>query len=79
MIPSHIKNKILEKATSLQQFGMNDLTWNKEEAKLLITSLLTDNIGILGGSVYKIDSNHVVPLYDNWYCNLERNETNCVF
>jgi len=79
MIPDHIKNKILEKVTSIQQFGMNDLTWDKEEAKTLITSLMPDNIGILGGSVYKIELNNLIPLYDNWYCNPIANETQFEF
>ncbi len=66
MLEELIKNKILEKAISLQQFGLNDLAWKKEEAKKLIVSLMSDNIGILGGDVYKIDSKRLIPTYDNW-------------
>jgi len=63
MIQSYIKQKILETAVSLDKFGMNDLTWEKEAVKILITSLMQDDIGILGGSVYKIDSNNEpIPL-----------------
>lgn len=75
MIQNHIKKKILEKARSLEKYGMNDLTWEKDEAKTLINNLLLDDIGILGGSVYKIDSNHLLPMYDNWSSNFEGNET----
>jgi immunity protein 40 of polymorphic toxin system len=75
MIQRYIKQKILEKAISLDKFGMNDLTWEKEAAKILITSLLRDEIGVLGGSVYKIDSSHLIPMYDNWSCNLDEKET----
>ena len=42
MLSSYIKQKILENAVSLNQFGMNDLTWEKESAKILITSLMQD-------------------------------------
>jgi len=67
MIKKEIQEKILKKAISLKEFGANDLTWEKESAKKLINLLMEDEIGILGGSVYKIDSNKLIPLYDNWY------------
>ena len=79
MIQSYIKQKILEKAISLNKFGMNDLTWEKEAAKRLITSLMQDDIGILGGSVYRIDSNHLIPMYDNWSYNSDAKETSKEF
>ncbi len=75
MIEKNIRDKILKKAISLDKFGMNDLTWEKEDAKNLINSLLQDDIGILGGSVYKIDSNNLKPMYDNWSCDVDGNET----
>ena len=75
MLSSYIKQKILENAVSLNQFGLNDLTWEKESAKILITSLMQDDIGIIGGNVYKIDSGHLIPMYDNWSCNPNEKET----
>lgn len=39
MIPKYIKHKILEKNISLNEFGMNDLIWEKENAKNLFLSL----------------------------------------
>ena len=79
MIQSYVKEKILEKAISLDNFGIKDLTWEKETAKILITSLMQDDIGILGGSVYKIDSNNLIPMYDNWSCNPDAKETSKEF
>jgi hypothetical protein len=79
MIEKNIKYKILKNAISLEKFGMNDLTWEKEEAKALITSLMGDDIGIFGGSVYKIDANHLIPLYDNWFCNFDEKESKLEF
>lgn len=75
MMQKHIKHKILKNAVSLEKFGMNDLTWEKEDAKNIITNLMQDDIGILGGSVYKIDSNHLIPMYDNWSCNSDGKES----
>ncbi len=74
MIEELIKNKLLEKAISLQQFGLNDLVWEKEDAKKLIISLMSDNIGILGGDVYKIDSKKLIPTYDNWSSEPKKGE-----
>jgi len=75
MIRNHIKKKILEKAVVLDKFGMNDLTWKKDDVKILIIALQEEDVGILGGSVYKVDSGHLVPMYDNWSCDPRGEET----
>jgi hypothetical protein len=75
MISNQLKNKILEKATTLEKFGMRDLVWEKEEAKKLISSLMADEIGILGGDVYQIILNNLRPTYDNWSCEPRNGET----
>lgn len=74
MIRKDIKEKILAHVVRLDKFGINDLTWDKESAKKLISSLMIDDIGILGGSVYKIESNKLIPMYDNWSCSPEEKE-----
>lgn len=79
MIPEHIRNKILEKITSLERFGMNDLTCEKEDAIALIHSLIEDDIGIFGGSVYKLELNRVTPMYDDWYSEPSDEETKSNF
>jgi hypothetical protein len=66
MIQNHIKKKILENSVSLQKFGLRDLAWNKEDVEHLISSIMLDDIGILGGDVYMIESSHLIPTYDNW-------------
>ena len=70
-----IKEKILKKAISLNRFGINELAWEKEAAKMLITSLLEENIGILGGDVYKMNLDKLEPMYNNWACNIYNNES----
>lgn len=79
MIKDKLKEKILKNTIKLDSFGMNDLTWEKETAKNLIISLLPDNIGILGGSVYKIDAGKFIPLYDNWHSLPDKQETQSEF
>lgn len=74
MIQECIRKKILEKTISLAEFGIRDLTWEKEDAENLIVSLMADDIGILGGDVYVIDSNHPIPTYDNWFSDPEKGE-----
>ncbi len=75
MIEENVKQKILKDAVSLSRFGVNDIFWEKENAKYLIISLMEDDIGILGGNVYKIDSKKLIPMYDNWFCESKQNET----
>jgi Immunity protein 40 len=74
MIQHHIKQKILEKAISLESFGLRDLAWEKESAINLITALMLDDIGILGGDVYSFDLKRLIPTYDNWSCEPEKGE-----
>ncbi len=74
MIKRQIREKILGNAVTLSRFGLNDLAWDKESAKFLIDSLKSDDIGILGGDVYKIDSDHIIPLGDNWSSNPREGE-----
>lgn len=42
--------KISENSISLVEYGINDLAWTRENAKILIKSILEDEIGILGGA-----------------------------
>lgn len=63
-----IKEKITQNSISLEEYGLNDLAWSKEDATNLINSIMKDRIGILGGDVYKLTSNRLEPLYDNWAC-----------
>lgn len=73
MLKQEIKEKILQHALSLEEYGINDLSWKREDAKSLIQEIIKDKIGILGGDIYKLSHNHLEPLSDNWAC--EPNET----
>lgn len=48
-LKQEIKEKITQKSLSLEKYGLNDLAWNKENAKDLIQSIMKDHIGIRGG------------------------------
>ena len=69
------KEKTIKNSISLEQYGLNDLAWDQESAKTLIYSILEDKIGILGGDVYKITERRLEPLYDNWSCEPNENES----
>lgn len=71
----YCKKQIVEHATSLEEYGLNDLAWKKDEAISLIKSLMAEKIGILGGDIFKIDSHRLIPLYDNWSCQPNKNES----
>lgn len=70
-----IKEKVTRKVISLEKYGAGDLAWSKEDAKALISSIMKDKIGILGGDVYKLTLNHLEPLYDNWSCEINKVES----
>ena len=68
MLNQEIKEKITQKSISLEKYGINDLAWTKGDAKSLINEIMKNKIGILGGDIYKLTSNRLEPLYDNWSC-----------
>lgn len=66
---TYLNRKILKNAISLEQYGLSDLAWNKKNALNLIQDLMKENIGILGGDVYRLSSaNRLEPFSDNWSC-----------
>ncbi len=75
MIDINVKNKIKSNSINLNNFGLNDLAWKKDEALKLINSIMSDSIGILGGDVYKIELTNLIPIYDNWSCQKKTGET----
>jgi hypothetical protein len=75
MIANHeTLEKIKENAISLEKFGVNDLAWEKDDAFRVVSSIMNDRIGILGGDVYKLSSEYLEPLCDNWACEREKGE-----
>ena len=68
MLKQEIKKKIIQKSISLEEYGLDDLAWYKEDATSLINSVMKDGIGILGGDVYQLKLKCLEPLYDNWAC-----------
>lgn len=74
MIKDHIRKKILDAAIPLEKYGIRDLAWKKDSAIALVKSLQDDEIGILGGDVYKIELDRLIPTYDNWSSDHEEGE-----
>lgn len=69
-----LENKIRKNALSLKHYNLDDLCWNKEDAINLILAIMEDEIGILGGDVYRL-SHYLEPLYDNWHCEIHTSES----
>lgn len=67
--------KIRKESISLEKYGICSLAWEKENAKRLISLIINDNVGILGGDVYKVGIQKLEPLYDNWFCETKECET----
>lgn len=77
MIKDFIRKKVLMNAISLEEeLGIADLAWTKADIIQLINSLMhDDDIIIIGGDVYKVESETIIPLSDNWECEPINNET----
>lgn len=75
MLKQELREKIIQRSISLEKYGINDLAWSKENAQNLINSIMQDKIGILGGDVYKLTSDHLEPLYDSWFCEPATDES----
>ena len=70
-----IRDKILQNSISLEGYGINDLAWTKESAKKLINEIIDDEVGILGGDIYKLSHDRLEPLCDNWACEPNKTES----
>lgn len=75
MISDKLRQKIMNKVISLEKFGINDLAWHKRDVTNLINSLMGDDIGILGGDVYRLTGKQLQPTYDNWACEPNNQES----
>jgi hypothetical protein len=74
IIPKNLKKK----GIYLADWDVNRLAWEKKEALDVINYFLnySDEVGIIGGDVYKLSNNQLIPLYDNWSCDDKVNESN---
>lgn len=75
MLAQEIKKKMIQNSISLEMHGLNDLAWNKEDAKKLINEIMKDSVGILGGDVYRLTSIDIEALSENWFCEPAEKES----
>ena len=75
MLKQEIKEKITQKSIPLEEYGFNNLAWNKEDAEDFIDKIMKDKIGILGGDVYRLTSTHLEPLSESWSCEPTEKES----
>ena len=76
---SDLQEKIKKNAISLKKYELNDLVWNQEDAQNIINLIMEDNVGILGGDVYRLQVDCVRSLYDNWACEPGEGESQTDF
>lgn len=77
------KDKIIKMATeaniskyfSLEEFGINNVAFPREQALLLVDVFKKYGLSILGGDVYMKTGSAIVITYDNWYCDKRVNES----
>ncbi len=76
MTDKNLRQMIMKDAISLEVLGVNEYAWQKQHVLALITSLMNENITILGGDVYVTDtSGRIIPSSESWSCSIEAGES----
>jgi hypothetical protein len=74
-ILDRIPQQLRRHARSLDQLGIDDVAWTKEDARRVLDSIRGSNIAVLGGDVFKEHSDGLEPAYDNWHCDRVQGES----
>jgi len=75
MLNEAIRNKIIKNSIPLDKYGIHEFAWIKKDAEKLILTIMDENIGILGGDIYKSTTSKLEPLSENWACEPTTSET----
>ncbi len=67
--------EILEVGVPLHKYGTSSWGLTKEQALKAIELFHFERIAILGGDVYVIKKEFILPNYDNWTCNPVKGES----
>jgi hypothetical protein len=66
----------LKKSISLNELGVDEFAFKKEDALKLIREEFTINYSILGGDVLEITKNNeIIFTYDNWFSDPKADES----
>lgn len=60
---------------SLEEFGINNVAFPREQALLLVDVFKKYGLSVLGGDVYMKTGSAIDITYDNWYCDKRVNES----
>ena len=72
-------NKILESGISLNSVGIENWALSRPQALAAIEDLKSLKLTVLGGDVIQFVQDTPQLTYDNWFCEIEDNESNIAF
>jgi len=76
MLKIYFPNNLLQQALSLKdELGIDEYAWESATATKLIHALEGSEIVVLGGDVYQEFEGKIRPIYTNWSCDRNKNES----
>ena len=71
-LPDNFPKELIDTSKSLENIGVLELAWNKENSIKVIDFLNKNDYLILGGDVYKLIDENLNSTYDSWYFNKDK-------
>ncbi|MBT9830305.1 Imm40 family immunity protein [Clostridium baratii] len=75
-LPDNFPKELIDTSKSLENIGVLELAWNKENSIKVIDFLNKNDYLILGGDVYKLIDENLNSTYDSWYFNKDKFSSN---
>ena len=69
-----LPREVLEKASSLEALGINNLAWPLDATWCIVDHLEGRSIAVLGGDVLRVDQGRPRYTYDSWHSDLRVGE-----
>ena len=70
-----LPDSVHRRARSLSSLGLEEVAWSKRDALVVLEEIDGLAVAVLGGDVYRISGEELVPTYDNWSCGRELDES----
>jgi len=69
VFPNAFPGELLNKAKTLEHFGIAEMAWDWQNAIAVVEFLCEYNYAVLGGDVYRLINGDLESTYDSWYIN----------
>ncbi|WP_187170559.1 Imm40 family immunity protein [Salidesulfovibrio onnuriiensis] len=66
---------LLKRGIPIHEYGINNWLLSREDALFVANECKNNGIAIAGGDVYELLDHEPEPAHDNWYCEVNTNES----